>query len=51
MRSYESPTPLILSVGEEDEVTIKDVVHMIAEAMEFKGKIVVRLVFCAACCL
>ena len=28
-------------VGEEDEVSIKDVVHMIAEAAEFKGSIIV----------
>jgi GDP-L-fucose synthase len=35
--------PLILSVGEEDEVSIKDMAEMIAEAMEFKGKLVVSL--------
>ena len=28
-------------VGEEDEVSIRDVAHMIAEAMEFKGELVV----------
>jgi GDP-L-fucose synthase len=27
-------------VGEEDEVSIKDVVHMVAEAADFKGEIV-----------
>lgn len=39
LRDYDSRDPIILSVGEEDEVSIKDVVDMIAEAMEFKGEI------------
>ena len=30
-------------VGEEDEVSIKDVAFMVTEAMEFKGEIKVRL--------
>lgn len=29
-------------VGEEDEVSIKDVAYMVTEAMEFKGEIKVR---------
>lgn len=29
------------AVGEEDEVSIRDVAHMIAEAMQFKGELVV----------
>lgn len=40
MREYHSPAPIILSVGEEDEVSIADVAYAVAEAMEFKGKIV-----------
>ena len=40
LRSYEEVDPIILSVGEEDEVTIGDVVRMIVEAMEFKGDVV-----------
>jgi GDP-L-fucose synthase len=40
LRDYPEREPIILSVGEEDEVSIKDVVHMIAEAMDFKGEIV-----------
>eukprot|EP00026_Physarum_polycephalum_P012567 Phypoly_transcript_12889.p1 GENE.Phypoly_transcript_12889~~Phypoly_transcript_12889.p1 ORF type:complete len:201 (+),score=36.12 Phypoly_transcript_12889:488-1090(+) len=32
--------PIILSVGEEDEVSIRDVAEMVAEAMNFKGKLV-----------
>lgn len=28
-----------ISVGEEDEVSIKEAVDMIAEALDFKGKI------------
>lgn len=40
LRDYDEIDPIILSVGEEDEVSIKDVVHMIAKAMDFKGNIV-----------
>lgn len=40
MRSYHSPEPIILSVGEEDEVSIADVARYVAEAMDFKGQIV-----------
>jgi len=32
--------PIILSVGEEDEVSIRDVAEMVAEAMNFKGKLI-----------
>jgi len=40
LEDYDSIEPIILSVPEEDEVSIKDVVHMVAEAAEFKGKII-----------
>jgi GDP-L-fucose synthase len=40
MNSYDSPDPIILSVGEEDEVSIGDVAKYIAEAMDFKGRII-----------
>lgn len=40
MREYASIEPLILSVGEEDEVSIGDVVRMIAAAAKFPGAIV-----------
>lgn len=40
MRSYHSPEPIILSVGEEDEVSIADVARSVATAMDFQGKIV-----------
>eukprot|EP01035_Chromulina_nebulosa_P022949 gene22949-29730_t len=40
MRTYHSPDSIILSVGEEDEVSIGDVARYIAEAMNFQGKIV-----------
>ena len=39
LREYTEREPIILSVGEEDEVSIKDVVDMVAEAIEFKGEI------------
>ena len=40
LRNYESVDPIILSVGEEEEVSIKDVALLVAEAMDFKGKVV-----------
>jgi len=40
LRSYDSIEPIILSVGEEEEVAIRDVALMIAEAMEFTGNVV-----------
>lgn len=42
VRSYHSPDPIILSVGEEDEVSIGDVARAVAKAMDYKGEIVVR---------
>jgi len=40
MREYHSPEPIILSVGEEDEISIGEVAHLIAEAMQFEGNVV-----------
>eukprot|EP00002_Diphylleia_rotans_P009222 TRINITY_DN1926_c0_g1_i2.p1 TRINITY_DN1926_c0_g1~~TRINITY_DN1926_c0_g1_i2.p1 ORF type:complete len:320 (+),score=73.97 TRINITY_DN1926_c0_g1_i2:61-1020(+) len=40
LRNYDNPEPLILSVGEEDEVAIKDIVEMIVDAFDFKGNVV-----------
>jgi len=40
LRNYESPEPIILSVGEEDEVSIKDVVEKIVKAFNFTGNVV-----------
>jgi len=40
MREYHSPEPIILSVGEEDEVSIGQVAEMVAKGMGFEGKIV-----------
>jgi len=40
MRNYHDVDPIILSVGEEDEVSIADVALMIAAAMKFEGKVV-----------
>jgi GDP-L-fucose synthase len=40
LRHYDSAEPIILSVDESAEVTIKEVVETIAEAMGFTGKIV-----------
>eukprot|EP01039_Chlorochromonas_danica_P008814 gene8814-9718_t len=38
--NYHSTEPIILSVGEEDEVSIADVARHIADAMDFRGNIV-----------
>jgi GDP-L-fucose synthase len=40
LREYTEAEPIILSVGEEDEVSIRDVVETIAKAMKFTGEIV-----------
>jgi len=40
MRSYDNPEPIILSVDEEDEITIKDVVEAVKDAIGFEGEIV-----------
>jgi len=40
LREYTEIDPIILSVGEEDEVSILDVAMMIKEAMGFEGQIV-----------
>eukprot|EP00758_Cryptobia_borreli_P014536 Tbor_TRINITY_DN5929_c0_g2::TRINITY_DN5929_c0_g2_i1::g.18386::m.18386/K02377/TSTA3, fcl; GDP-L-fucose synthase len=40
LMEYHSPEPIILSVSEHEEVSIGDVVGMIAEAMDFKGEII-----------
>lgn len=40
LRSYHDPTPITLSVDEQDEVSIKDVALAVAKACEFTGEIV-----------
>ncbi|XP_033101953.1 GDP-L-fucose synthase-like isoform X2 [Anneissia japonica] len=40
LREYDDISPIILSVGEEDEVSIKEVADMIIEACEFRGKVI-----------
>ena len=40
LRSYDEPSPIILSVDEKDEITIKQLVEYIVAAMEFKGEVV-----------
>jgi len=40
LENYEELTPLILSVGEEDEISIGDVARLITEAMNFPGKLI-----------
>ncbi|CAM9206250.1 unnamed protein product [Phaeothamnion confervicola] len=40
LRDYQSVDPIILSVGEADEVSIADVARMVAEAMDFQGNVI-----------
>ncbi|XP_072535400.1 GDP-L-fucose synthase-like [Salminus brasiliensis] len=40
LREYNEVDPIILSVGEEDEVSIKEAADSVVEALEFKGKVV-----------
>ena len=40
LRDYHSADPIILSVDESAEVSIRDVALMIADAMKFEGKVV-----------
>jgi GDP-L-fucose synthase len=40
MREYHSPDPIILSVDESAEVSIKDVALSVAKAMKFEGEVV-----------
>ncbi|KAL5009701.1 hypothetical protein ScPMuIL_012006 [Solemya velum] len=40
LREYTEITPIILSVGEEDEVSIKEAADAVIEGMEFKGEVV-----------
>ncbi|XP_056263410.1 GDP-L-fucose synthase-like [Pseudoliparis swirei] len=39
LREYKEIEPIILSVGEEDEVSIKECVDIIAKALDYKGEI------------
>ena len=40
MRDYHSPEPLICSVDEEAEVSIRDVALLVAKGMDFEGEVV-----------
>lgn len=40
LREYPEIDPIILSVGEEDEVSIKQAAEMVVEAMDFKGEVI-----------
>lgn len=40
LRNYNEIDPIILSVGEEDEVSIKEAAETVIKAMDFKGEVV-----------
>ncbi|XP_033628688.1 GDP-L-fucose synthase-like [Asterias rubens] len=40
IREYEEVDPIIFSVGEEDEITIKEAADLIVEAFDFKGPVI-----------
>ena len=39
MREYPETDPIALSVGEEDEVSIKEAADMVIDAMDFQGEV------------
>ena len=41
LREYDEIEPIILSVDEKDEMSIKEAAEAIVEAMDFKGPVVV----------
>ncbi|NIG58119.1 GDP-L-fucose synthase [Pontoporia blainvillei] len=41
LREYDEVEPIILSVGEEDEVSIQEVAEAVVEAMDFHGEVTV----------
>jgi GDP-L-fucose synthase len=45
LREYNEIEPIIFSVDETDEITIKDAVNEIVEALDFKGEIIVLYFF------
>jgi GDP-L-fucose synthase len=45
LREYDEIEPIILSVDEKDEMSIKEAAEAIVEAMEFKGPVVVCYFF------
>lgn len=40
LREYSEVDPIILSVGEEDEVSIKEAAEMVIEGMDFQGEVI-----------
>ncbi|XP_019622667.1 PREDICTED: GDP-L-fucose synthase-like [Branchiostoma belcheri] len=39
VKEYEETEPIILAVGEEDEISIKEAVELVVEAMDFQGEV------------
>jgi len=40
LMNYDQTSPLILSVDEQDEISIGDVANLVLKAMDFKGEVV-----------
>ncbi|XP_068174977.1 GDP-L-fucose synthase-like isoform X2 [Antennarius striatus] len=40
LKEYKETDPIILSVGEEDEISIEEAAEVVVEAMDFKGEVV-----------
>ena len=43
LRYYDQVDPIILSVDESDEISIKEAAEAVVEAMEFKGEVVFEM--------
>lgn len=41
LRSYHETEPVILSVSEEDEISIKEAAELVAKGYDFKGEFIV----------
>lgn len=41
LREYDEVDPIILSVDEKDEISIKEAAEAVVEAMDFRGEIIV----------
>ena len=46
VREYEEVDPIILSVAEEDEISIQEAAELVVEAFDFKGPVIVSFSSC-----
>ena len=49
LREYEETEPIILSVGEEDEISIKEAAELVAKGYDFHGEFIVSFLQKKSC--